>query len=121
MTEGTQGGESAHQQGPPNLSRQEPPKSQVGKLWDAFGNPEAPVNVHPGANYNPRHEKPKDVTVSESLKSISLSEFSTFHKKPCARDSLMIGLGTGFGIGGVRGIVGGETGCVHQSFRYAFL
>jgi cytochrome c oxidase assembly protein subunit 20 len=117
----TQGGEPASQQSPTNKPKHEFPKSQVGKLWEAFGNPEEPINVHPGAKYSPSHEKPKEVSLSESLKSVSLSDFSTFHQKPCARDSLMIGLGTGFGIGGVRGIVGGEIGCAFQSYSLAFI
>lgn len=91
-----------------NKPKHEFPKSQVGKLWDAFGNPEEPINVLPGATYNPTSEKPKDATLTESVKSISLKDFTTFYKAPCARDSLLVGMGAGFGIGGIRGILGGK-------------
>lgn len=81
------------------------PKSQVGKLWDAFGNPEEPINLMaPNA-------KQKDVSLTEAVKSISLNDFFSFYKAPCARESLLTGLGAGFGIGGIRGILGGECCC----------
>uniref|UniRef100_A0A093XHS8 Cytochrome c oxidase assembly protein COX20, mitochondrial n=1 Tax=Talaromyces marneffei PM1 TaxID=1077442 RepID=A0A093XHS8_TALMA len=107
MAEDATGGDAASIKSPTNKPKPEFPQTQVGKLWEAFGNPDERINVHPGASYNPAHSpKPKDITISESLKSIKLEDFSTFHKKPCARDSLLVGLGAGFGIGGIRGIVG---------------
>ncbi|KAJ9291612.1 hypothetical protein DTO021C3_969 [Paecilomyces variotii] len=86
--------------------KHELPKSQVGKLWEAFGNPEEPINMAPGA-YSNAGGKAKDISVADTVKSISLSEISSFYKTPCSRDSLLIGLGAGFGVGGLRGIVGG--------------
>ncbi|KUL86522.1 hypothetical protein ZTR_04180 [Talaromyces verruculosus] len=110
MAEDTQGGDAASIKSPTNKPKHELPQTQVGKLWEAFGNPDERINVHPGASYNPTHTpKPKDISISESLKTIKLEDFSTFHKKPCARDSLLLGLGAGFGIGGIRGIVGGMS------------
>lgn len=109
MTEDKRSEDSATSQNFANKPKHEFPKTQVGKLWEAFGNPDQPINVHPGASYGPTRQKPKDITVTESLKSISLQDLTTFHKTPCARDSLLVGLGAGFGIGGIRGVVGGET------------
>jgi cytochrome c oxidase assembly protein subunit 20 len=83
------------------------PKSQVGKLWDAFGNPEESANVlatGPGSS----GRDSSDVTVTDAMKSMSLKDATTFYKKPCARDSLLLGIGAGFGIGGVRGVLGGN-------------
>ncbi|RAK91992.1 cytochrome oxidase biogenesis protein, Cox20 subunit [Aspergillus costaricaensis CBS 115574] len=82
------------------------PKSQVGKLWDAFGNPEEPVNMLPTATTK-TGQKAKDITVTEAMKTMSLENATSFHKAPCARDSLLLGIGAGFGVGGVRGVVGG--------------
>lgn len=42
-----------------------------------------------------------------SLQSLSLDKFISAYKAPCARDSLLLGIGTGFGVGGVRAILGG--------------
>lgn len=85
----------------------EPSQSQAGKLWDAFGNPEEPANALAQATYKPRGPNPKDVSYSEIIGSVSLSEMSTIHKRPCARESLMTGIGVGFGIGGLRGVLKG--------------
>lgn len=91
----------------PNQSKHQLSQSQVGKLWDAFGNPEEPVNVLANATYKPPGKSSKDVSYSEVVGSMSLSEVSSFYKAPCARESLMTGIGAGFGIGGIRGIFGG--------------
>ncbi|EAU38294.1 conserved hypothetical protein [Aspergillus terreus NIH2624] len=80
-------------------------KTQVGKLWDAFGNPEEPVNILSPAGASGKGSK--DVTVTEAMKSMSLKDVTSFYKAPCARDSLLLGIGAGFGIGGVRGVLGG--------------
>ncbi|KAL2835006.1 hypothetical protein BDW59DRAFT_136964 [Aspergillus cavernicola] len=83
--------------------KHELPKSQVGKLWDAFGNPEEPVNMLPNAT----GKKANDASVTQAMKSMSLNNVTSFHKAPCARDSLLLGIGAGFGVGGVKGVLGG--------------
>lgn len=87
---------------PTKKPKHEFPKSQVGKLWEAFGNPEEPINLMaPNA-------KQKDVSLTEVIKSISWDDFTSFYKAPCARESLLTGLGTGFCVGGIRAVLGGE-------------
>ena len=83
-------------------------RSQTGKLWDAFGNPEEPANALAKATYKPPGKNPKDVSYSEIIGSVSLSEMSNVHKRPCARESLMTGIGVGFGVGGLRGVLKGR-------------
>ncbi|CAG7921740.1 unnamed protein product [Penicillium olsonii] len=85
-------------------------RSQTGKLWDAFGNPEEPANALAKATYKPPGKNPKDVSYSEIIGSVSLSEMSNVHKRPCARESLMTGIGVGFGVGGLRGVLKGRYG-----------
>lgn len=94
------------------------PKSQTAKLWDAFGNPEEPINMLPGANYNSAGGKPREATMLDAIKTISLSDFTTFYKTPCARDSLLVGMGAGFGIGGIRGVLGGRIGYLSNGLIY---
>ncbi|KAJ5751629.1 hypothetical protein N7520_008546 [Penicillium odoratum] len=91
----------------PTKPKHDFPQSQVGKLWDAFGNPEEPVNMLANASYKPRGKNPKDVSYSEVVGDVSMSEISSFYKAPCARESLLTGIGAGFGIGGIRGVFGG--------------
>ncbi|KAJ5608948.1 hypothetical protein N7528_009515 [Penicillium herquei] len=91
----------------PTKPKHDFPQSQVGKLWEAFGNPEDQVNMLSNASYKPRGKDPKDVSYSEVVGDVSVSELSTFYKKPCARESLLTGIGAGFGVGGIRGVFGG--------------
>lgn len=91
----------------PKKPRHEFPKSQVGKLWDAFGDPEERVNVLANASYKPPGKNLKDVSYSEVIGEISISELSSVYKYPCGRESLLTGIGAGFGIGGVRAVIGG--------------
>lgn len=91
----------------PTKPKHEFPQSQVGKLWDAFGNPEEPLNALANASYKPPGKRAQDVPYSEVIGSFSASDLSTFHKAPCARESLLTGIGAGFGIGGIRGVFGG--------------
>jgi cytochrome c oxidase assembly protein subunit 20 len=88
-------------------TKHEPSSSQTGKLWDAFGNPEEPANALAKATYKPPGKNPHEASYSEIIGTVSLSELSTVHKRPCARESLMTGIGIGFGVGGLRGVLKG--------------
>ncbi|KAI9929219.1 hypothetical protein MW887_001627 [Aspergillus wentii] len=93
----------------PKKPKHELPKSQVGKLWDAFGGPEERANALP--TYNRTAKNSNEPSVTEAMKSISLKDATSFYKAPCARDSLLLGIGAGFGIGGVRGLRSMWTAC----------
>ena len=49
----------------------------------------------------------KEASYLDALRSIKLSDFQEVHTKPCVRDAFLTGIGSGFGIGGVRAILGG--------------
>lgn len=51
----------------------------------------------------------KETTIIEAVKTIKLEDFKEVHRKPCARDALLIGIGAGFGVGGMRAIIGGPS------------
>ena len=89
------------------IPKHTPSQSQTGKLWDAFGNPEEPANALAKATYKPRGKNPKDVSYSEIIGTFPVSEMTTLHKRPCARESLLTGIGVGFGVGGLRGVLKG--------------
>lgn len=61
----------------------------------------------PGTVSNNKGKDSKDATVTDAMKSISTKDLTSFYKAPCARDSLMLGIGAAFGVGGVRGVLGG--------------
>lgn len=46
--------------------------------------------------------------MTEALKTVRLGDFKQVYMYPCVRDSLMVGIGGGFGVGGVRALLGGE-------------
>ena len=66
------------------------------------------ANALPGGSSNTAGGKAKEASIFDALRSISLEDFKGVHKKPCVRDALMTGIGAGFGIGGVRSILGGR-------------
>ncbi|KAL9103951.1 MAG: hypothetical protein Q9163_001057 [Psora crenata] len=66
------------------------------------------ANVLPGGSSNTAGGKTKEASIIDAIKSIHLADFKEVHKKPCVRDALMTGIGAGFGIGGVRTILGGK-------------
>ncbi len=90
------------------------PKTQAGKMWDAFYNPEEPVNEMPGGTYNSAGGKPKEVTWKAAF-DWKLGDVKRFYKVPCARDALLVGLGGGAAVGGVTAIVGGEMKIVPET------
>lgn len=65
------------------------------------------ANLLPGGTSNTAGGKVKEATIMDGLRSIRLSDLKEVHKKPCVREALMTGIGAGFGIGGVRAILGG--------------
>jgi cytochrome c oxidase assembly protein subunit 20 len=108
LTKSTQSPDTTEQSSelpPKPKTKYELPKSQVGKLWEAFGNPEDQVNMLPTAH----GKKANDISVTEAMKSLPLNSATSFYKAPCARDSLLLGIGAGFGVGGVRGVLGGKN------------
>ena len=68
-----------------------------------------PINANalPGAGLNTAGGTIQHASLWDALKSIRLSDFKEVHKKPCVRDSFLVGMGAGFGVGGFRAILGG--------------
>lgn len=46
-------------------------------------------------------------SILEAAKTIKPGDFRELHKKPCARESFLVGIGAGFGVGGLRAVMGG--------------
>ena len=81
------------------------------KRYETFSVPATPKNAHslPSATKSTAGGKPTDTGLLQALKSIEPKDFKEVHKKPCHRDALLTGIGSGFGIGGVRAIMGGKS------------
>ena len=113
---GGQLGNDAETTPAPKKPKHEFPKSQVGKLWEEFGNPEEPINLMPGGTYNSAGGKPREPTYWDAVKSVFAGDpnnpnsvsLTQVHKAPCARDALLVGIGVGFGTGGLSAVLGGK-------------
>ena len=88
------------------------PSSASGAPQASSAAPGAPPNANAlpgGSGLNTAGGKTKEAGVFDAVRSIQLHEFTEVHKKPCVRDSLLTGIGGGFGIGGIRAIWGGKA------------
>ncbi|KAI9797964.1 MAG: hypothetical protein M1833_005020 [Piccolia ochrophora] len=57
---------------------------------------------------NPAGVHSAELTFGEAAKSIKVEDFKTIHLRPCTRDSLLLGISSAFGVGGIRAVLGGE-------------
>lgn len=105
-----------------NKESKSPESSQLGAspsngtAHEPHAVPVAPQNANAlpgGAGLNTAGGRMKEASYFDALRSIQLSDFQEVHKKPCVRDALLTGIGGGFGIGGVRAILGGMSTSSH--------
>lgn len=68
--------------------------------------PQEPANIMPGGTANTAGGTLVDFTIGDAVKSIKLEDFKTIHQKPCARDGLLMGIGSGFAAGGIAVVLG---------------
>lgn len=75
------------------------------------------ANLLGSAGLNTAGGKAKEATFLDGLKTIHWSDVQEIHQKPCVREALMTGIGSGFGFGGLRVVIGGMSlrrvkGCI---------
>ena len=90
--------------------------SSKGSAHEPDAVPIAPPNANAlpaGAGLNTAGGRTKEAGYFDALRSIKASDFQEVHKKPCVREALLTGIGGGFGIGGVRAILGGMLTNLH--------
>ena len=84
-------------------------KAFTGAQWNdtqAQGyQPPQNANMLPGGTENTAGGQTKEIGLGDAIESIKMEDFTVIHKKPCVRDALMVGIGAGFGVGGVRALV----------------
>jgi cytochrome c oxidase assembly protein subunit 20 len=84
------------------------PKTQAGKMWEALGNPAEPANSMLGGTYNSAGGKPPEVSWLDAFKFSREGKSYSWYQAPCARDSLLVGMGAGGAFGGLRFVLKGE-------------
>jgi len=78
-------------------------------MWEAFGNPEERINEIPGGTYNSAGGRPAEVTWRDAFKFSQLrKDGPPWYQTPCARDSLLVGIGAGGAVGGIRFVLRGQ-------------
>ena len=83
------------------------PKTQAGKMWEVLGNPAEPANTMPGGTYNSAGGKPADLSWKDAFDFNREGRTYAWYQAPCARDSLLVGMGSGGAVGGLRFILKG--------------
>ncbi|KAI9847628.1 MAG: hypothetical protein M1837_002202 [Sclerophora amabilis] len=89
----------------PSSSPDSPPPPHSHKVYETFS-PPANANVLPGGTTNTAGGAVEDVSIGKAVKTIKLEDFTNVHRQPCVRDSLLAGILGGFGMGGVRAVLG---------------
>lgn len=85
------------------------PETQAGKMWKAL-QPDEPVNTMPGSAVNTAGGRPKEVSWRDAFNfGGSISDLMKIHQTPCARDALLVGLGSGGALGGTSFVLTGTS------------
>ena len=87
-----------------------------GPAHEPYAVPVAPPNANilsASAGLNTAGGRTKQAGYLDGLRTIQVNDFKEVHQKPCVRDSLLAGISSGFGIGGVRAILGGRVTRLH--------
>ncbi|KAI9829580.1 MAG: hypothetical protein M1819_006085 [Sarea resinae] len=107
MAADTREPESAPQGGPDEagiVPAAAPPHSH--KIYETFTPPPESANVLPGGMSNTAGGRPQSAGFTDALKTVKVDDFKNVHKQPCVRDSLLTGITAGFGVGGIRAVLG---------------
>ena len=83
------------------------------KVYEVFSGPPPNANALPegsGQNTAGKQEVP---TLKDAIKTLHIQDFKQVYMYPCVRESLLAGIGGGFGMGGIRALWGGMN-CNHS-------
>ncbi|KAK6443722.1 hypothetical protein LTR95_000549 [Oleoguttula sp. CCFEE 5521] len=67
------------------------------------------ANMMPGGTQHTAGGAVVEPTLVNAFGTVKLEEFRELHKRPCVRDALMVGIGAGAGVGGIRGLLGAKV------------
>jgi cytochrome c oxidase assembly protein subunit 20 len=95
--------------GPPPGATEPPEHVKTpNKVYEVFHSPPQNANALPeGSGQNTAGGREKAPALTDAIKTVKLEDFKKVHMYPCVRESLLMGIGGGFGIGGIRALWGG--------------
>jgi len=96
--------------GPP-AGATEPPEhvKTPNKIYEVFNAPPSANALPEGSGQNTAGSHEPTPTLGDAIKTVRLGDFKQVHMYPCVRESLLMGIGAGFGLGGVRALWGGPS------------
>jgi cytochrome c oxidase assembly protein subunit 20 len=110
--------------GPPPGATEPPEHVKTpNKIYEVFNAPpraSPPPNANAlpeGSGLNTAGGREKVPSLTEAVKTVRLEDFKQVHMYPCVRESLLMGIGGGFGVGGVRALWGGEFFYICSSIK----
>lgn len=84
-----------------------PPSSSSPASQERTISPPENANAIPGGTTNTAGGRVKEVTFWDGIKSINMNDVKSLHQIPCVRDAMLVGIGSGFLLGGGRMVFGG--------------
>ncbi|KAH8777197.1 hypothetical protein BGZ57DRAFT_761631, partial [Hyaloscypha finlandica] len=94
--------------GPPPGATEPPDHVKTpNKVYEVFHSQPQSANALPeGSGQNTAGGRERPPAITDAVKTIKLEDFKKVHMYPCVRESLLMGIGSGFGIGGIRALWG---------------
>jgi cytochrome c oxidase assembly protein subunit 20 len=100
--------------------RDPPSTPPQAKTYETF-TPEN-ANVLPaGSGQNTAGSKKEMPSLTQAIKTVRIEDFKQVHMYPCVRESLMMGIGGAFGVGGLRALLGGVFSSFSLVLPFLFL
>jgi hypothetical protein len=107
MAEDTRETKQSHPAGPPPGATSPPAHITEPKIYEVFHAPPSANALPDGYGQNTAGGRPEPVSLSAAAKTVKLEDFKNIHMIPCARESLLTGIGSAFAVGGTRALLGG--------------
>lgn len=90
--------------GPPPGATEPPEHVKNAKVYEVFP---ANANALPEGSGQNTAGRPENPNLTDAVKTVRIQDFAQVHMYPCVRESLLTGIGGGFGMGFFRAIWGG--------------
>jgi cytochrome c oxidase assembly protein subunit 20 len=105
---------------PPGVN--EPPEhvKTPNKVYEVFSAPPSANALPEGSGQNTAGGHEATPSLTEAIKTVRLGDFKQVHMYPCVRESLLMGIGGGFGIGGIRALWGCTVIPLHDKRLWKF-
>jgi hypothetical protein len=104
MAGDTRDSSSPPPRGPPPGATEPPKHVKNTKVYEVF--PANANSLPDGSGQNTAGGRPENPKLAEAIKTVRIEDFKQVHMYPCVRESLLTGIGGGFGMGAVRAVWG---------------